>query len=95
MLTRITFASRTSLIFTAVVTFAVAFAVGCFSAAPDSADGAAIGNESWTARMGWRYVTYVEGDVSLWLSIEPMVKGDDRVCESVPLKDSFLVELEC
>jgi hypothetical protein len=29
--------------------------------------------------MGWRYVAYVEGEVSLSLSIEPMVKGDDRV----------------
>jgi len=29
--------------------------------------------------MGWRYVGYIEGDVSLTLQIEPMVKGDDRV----------------
>jgi hypothetical protein len=36
-------------------------------------------NQSWAARMGWRYVSYVEGDVALWLSIEPMVKGADRV----------------
>src|SRR5688572_13626505 len=90
MLTRTTFASRTSLIFTAVITFAVAFSVACFFAAPDSADGSAIGNESWTARMGWRYVTYVEGDVSLSLSIEPMVKGDDRVY--VPNEASWLKE---
>jgi len=41
--------------------------------------------------MGWRYVSYSEGDVSLWLQIEPMVKGADRVYvpdESRWLKDA-------
>ena len=37
------------------------------------------GSKSWAARMGWRYVSYSEGDVSLSLSIEPMVNGPDRV----------------
>lgn len=87
----------TLLIFTAIATFAVAGAVACSSVAPESADGAGvsqatnsipIGNESWTARMGWRYAAHVEGDVSLWLSIEPMVKGDDQVY--VPNEASWL-----
>lgn len=38
--------------------------------------------------MGWRYVSYTEGNVSLHLSIEPMVKGDDRVY--VPNESSWL-----
>jgi len=29
--------------------------------------------------MGWRYVAYSEGEIALSLSIEPMVKGADRV----------------
>ncbi len=38
------------------------------------------GGEGWQARMGWRYVTYIEGDASLSLSILPMADGADRVC---------------
>jgi hypothetical protein len=78
---------RTSLIFTIVATFAVS-AVACFSVSNDGATS--VGPESWTARMGWRYVAYVDGDVSLSLSIEPMVEGDDRVY--VPNEASWLKE---
>jgi hypothetical protein len=45
-------------------------------------------DSSWEAHMGWRYVSYSEGDVSLSLSIEPMVKGADRVY--VPDEASWL-----
>ena len=40
---------------------------------------AQIGDGRWTAEMGWRYVGYREGDASLSLQIEPMVKGGDLV----------------
>ena len=89
--------NRAFLRFTGIATFAVAAAVCCFAATPDRAGSAvtlpannsiARDKESWTARMGWRYVSYVEGDVSLWLLIEPMVKGDDHVY--VPNEASWL-----
>ena len=88
---------RALLIFTAIATFAVAGAVTACSWASDRAGGSsmskttnakAIGDESWTARMGWRYVAYVEGEVEFWLPIDPMVKGDDRVY--VPDEASWL-----
>jgi hypothetical protein len=44
-----------------------------------AAEPTPIGGEGWSARMGWRYVSYIEGECSLSLSIEPMVRGDDRV----------------
>lgn len=52
-----------------------------------------IGDKGWTARMGWRYIAYIEKDkdVSLSLDIEPMVKGNDLVYvpnESNWLKDA-------
>src|SRR5437773_8053419 len=33
----------------------------------------------WSAIMGWRYVAYQENKHVLWLSIEPMAAGPDRV----------------
>lgn len=47
-----------------------------------------IGDGRWTARMGWRYVSYIEGDASISFQIEPMVKGADRVY--VPSESSWL-----
>lgn len=38
--------------------------------------------------MGWRYVAYTEGNDSLYLQIEPMVKGNDLVY--VPSESSWL-----
>ena len=38
--------------------------------------------------MGWRYVAYIEGENSLSLSIEPLVKGNDLVF--VPDEQSWL-----
>ena len=86
--------SRRLLILTVVAAFAFVAAVASpiskngVSAMPQNSDSAPIGNESWTARMGWRYVEYREGDISLSLPIEPMVKGDDRVY--VPDEASWL-----
>ena len=37
------------------------------------------GGDGWAARMGWRYVTYVEGHSSLSFQIEPMAVGADVV----------------
>jgi hypothetical protein len=60
---------RTSLICTVIATCAVVVTATCLAGS----------TQSWVARMGWRYVSYSEGDVSLFLSTEPMVKGADRV----------------
>ena len=43
---------------------------------------------NWNARMGWHYVAYIDGDNILSLSIEPMVKEDDRVY--VPNEENWL-----
>lgn len=78
---------RTSFMFIAITVFVF----GCFSvdrAASQAMESKAVSNASWTARMGWRYVAYTEGDVSLSLSIEPMAKGNDRVY--VPNESSWL-----
>ena len=37
------------------------------------------GGDGWLARMGWRYVTYAEGQNSLTMTIEPMAVGPDVV----------------
>jgi len=37
------------------------------------------GGAGWSARMGWRYLTYLEGEQSLSLAIEPMAVGPDIV----------------
>ena len=37
------------------------------------------GGDGWSARMGWRYVTYVEGRNLLSFQIEPMAVGADVV----------------
>lgn len=49
-----------------------------------------VGNDVWTAKMGWRYVAYTEGENGLSLAIEPMVKGNDLVF--VPDEQSWLKE---
>ena len=41
--------------------------------------GSLLGGDGWTARMGWRYVTYVEGQRLLSFQIEPMAVGADIV----------------
>lgn len=90
---------RTSLICTVIAACAVVVTAAFLSApSVDSsaftkspANSTPVGNQTWMARMGWRYVSYSEGDVSLWLQIEPMVKGADRVYvpdESRWLKDA-------
>ena len=42
--------------------------------------------------MGWRYVAYSEGNISVSLSIEPMATGEDRVY--VPDEASWLKEAD-
>jgi hypothetical protein len=82
---------RTSFVFIAIATLIFTSAFGCFSVGRDfsqAGKSTAVSNESWTVRMGWRYVSYTEGNVSLFLSIEPMVKGNDRVY--VPGESSWL-----
>lgn len=37
------------------------------------------GGDGWTARMGWRHVTYIEGQKLLSFQIEPMVVGADII----------------
>jgi hypothetical protein len=37
------------------------------------------GGDGWTAHMGWRHVTYIEGTRSLSFQIEPMAVGADIV----------------
>ena len=37
------------------------------------------GGDGWTARMGWRNVSYLEGRQMLTLQIEPMASGPDTV----------------
>jgi hypothetical protein len=49
-----------------------------------------IGDGVWTARMGWRYIAYVEGDAWLSLPIEPMFRGHDIVY--VPDEENWLKE---
>ena len=44
--------------------------------------------ETWENHMGWRYVSYSDGSASFSLTIEPMVKGADRVY--VPDESSWL-----
>jgi hypothetical protein len=73
--------------FIAVVALVFTTAFSCFSAGRDFSP---VSHESWTASMGWRYVAYTEGDVSLSLQIEPMVKGNDLVY--VPSESSWLKE---
>jgi hypothetical protein len=41
--------------------------------------GSLPGGDGWTARMGWRHVTYIEGRRSLSFQIEPMAVGADVV----------------
>lgn len=88
---------RTPFIFAVVAALAVVLAAACLpiskydavqSGMSQRANSTPIGDASWTAGMGWRYVAYIEGDISLWLSIEPMVKGEDRVY--VPNEASWL-----
>lgn len=92
--------SRASLVFI-IVAVSVVAAVGCalipekgltISGSSQPTSPSVIGDDGWTARMGWRYVAYVEKDkgVSLSLDIEPMVKGDDRVY--VPNESNWLKE---
>jgi hypothetical protein len=50
-----------------------------FLGQPGSATGSATGSVTWAARMGWRFVTYTEGQRSLTFQIEPMAKGADIV----------------
>ena len=70
--------NRTFLIlFTMAVTLGVGFGVAHPTAPPGRAFDSV--DSDWTAGMGWRYVKYLEKDVFLRLSIEPMVKGNDRV----------------
>jgi len=84
--------------FIAIAALVFTSAFGCFSVGKDVSQAkksTSVRNESWKAKMGWRYVAYTEGDVSLSLSIEPVVKGDDRVyvpSESSWLKVAFLDE---
>ena len=77
---------RKSLISTVIAICAVVVTATCIAASGE--DATLVSNQSWSARMGWRYVSYSEGDVSLSLSIEPMVKGADRVY--VPDQPSWL-----
>jgi hypothetical protein len=79
--------SKTSIIFIIVVGLAICAAIYFLisksrlnmSSLAQNTNSTAIGGNGWTARMGWRYVSYIENDVSVALLIEPMVKGDDRV----------------
>jgi hypothetical protein len=79
--------SKTSIIFIIVVGLAICAVIYSLisksrlnmSSLAQNTNSTAIGANGWTARMGWRYVSYIENDVSVALSIEPMVKGDDRV----------------
>ena len=68
--------NRASLIFVIVAALTIALSGSALGQATNSK---AIGGKDWTARMGWRYVSYAENDSTVALSIEPMVKGDDRV----------------
>jgi hypothetical protein len=44
-----------------------------------SKTGSLPGGDGWIARMGWRHVTYIEGQRSLSFQIEPMAVGSDVV----------------